>query len=133
MTGPRLSRSELEARIAACELGYQAVKARVADVGFICQGSLVERWTRCGKPNCRCAEPAGRHGPYCQLSWKEHGRTVSRRLRADEARLYREWIANRHQLDALINEMKTLSRQAGQDILKTAATTVPAPETPPGD
>lgn len=133
MTGPRLSRSELEARIAACQLGYQAVKARVVEVGFICEGSLVERWTRCGKPNCRCAEPAGRHGPYYQLSWKEHGRTVSRRLTADEARLYREWTVNRHQLDALLNEMKALSRQAGQYLLDSAATTVAAPEDSVGD
>jgi hypothetical protein len=133
MTGPRLSRSELEARIAACQLDYQTVKARVAKIGFICEGSLVERWTRCGKPNCRCAEPAGRHGPYYQLSWKEHGRTVSRRLTADDARLYREWIANRHQLDALVNEMKALSRQAGQYLLDGAAMTGPAPDTPAGD
>jgi hypothetical protein len=130
MTGSRLSRSELEAAIAACDRDYQGVKARVAEVGFICEGSLVERWTCCGKPNCRCAEPAGRHGPYYQLSWKEHGRTVSRRLTADEARFYREWIANRHQLDALLNEMKALSRQAGQHILDSAATTVVAPQNP---
>ena len=133
MIGPRLSRSELQARIAECDRDYQAVKARIAAVGFICEGSLVERWTRCGKANCRCAEPAGRHGPYYQLSWKEHGRTVSRRLSADEARLYREWIANRHQLDALLNEMKALSRQAGQHLLDNAATTVAAPEDPAGD
>lgn len=133
MTGPRLSRRELEARIAACQLDYRSVKARVAEVGFICEGSLVERWTRCGKPNCRCAEPVGRHGPYHQLSWKEHGRTVSRRLTADDARLYREWIANRHQLDALVNEMKALSRQAGQYLLDGATMTVPAPDIPAGD
>jgi hypothetical protein len=133
MTGPRLSRSELQARIAACDLDYRAVKARVAEVGFICEGSLVQRWTCCGNPNCRCAEAAGRHGPYYQLSWKEHGRTVSRRLTADEARLYREWIANRHQLDALVNEMRALSSQAGQYLLDSAATTVPTPETPAGE
>lgn len=133
MTGPRLSLTELEAAIAECDRGYQAVKARIAAVGFICEGSLVERWTCCGKANCRCAEPAGRHGPYYQLSWKEHGRTVSRRLTTEEARLYREWIANRRQLDALLNEMKALSRQAGQHILDSTARTAAAPEGPAGD
>ncbi len=72
----------------------------------------------CGRPNCACAnDPNRRHGPYYQLSWKEHGHTVSRRLSLEEARLYQEWIANRRQLDSLLVQMKALSREAGQWML----------------
>ncbi|MGH9223808.1 MAG: DUF6788 family protein [Acidimicrobiales bacterium] len=117
MTERRISPAELERLLAECRRDYDAVKARVAEVGFICEGSLVERRTSCGKPTCRCADPAHRHGPYHQLSWKEGGRTVSRRLSADEARLYRDWITNRRQLDALLHRMKELSRHAGEYLL----------------
>ena len=64
MTERRLSRAELERALERCRADYEAAKAAVAEVGFICEGSLVERYTSCGNPNCRCAEPDGRHGPY---------------------------------------------------------------------
>ncbi len=47
---------------------YEAAKARLAAIGFTCEGSLIERYTSCNNPNCRCADPAQRHGPYWQLS-----------------------------------------------------------------
>src|SRR5437870_8477703 len=56
---------------------YARLKTRLREVGFICEGTLVERWMQCGKPNCACAtDRASQHGPYYQLSWKEKGKTV---------------------------------------------------------
>src|SRR5256884_8304974 len=61
---------------------------------------------QCGKPNCACAtDRASQHGPYYQLSWKEKGKTVSRRLPAEHATLYRQWIANRQRLQSIIQQM----------------------------
>ena len=114
MSGSRLSPAEIERRLQACGADYDAAKARVSAVGFTCEGSLIERYTTCNNPNCRCADPAHRHGPYWQLSWKQAGRTVSRLLSPDQAAIYGEWIANRHRLEALLAEMRDLSRQAGE-------------------
>src|SRR5438046_6387434 len=84
---------------------YVRIKARLREVGFICQGSLVERWMQCGKPNCACASNrASRHGPYFQLSWKEKGKTVSRRLPPEEVALYHQWVANRQRLESIIQK-----------------------------
>jgi hypothetical protein len=49
---------------------------------------------------------------------KEAGKTVSGRLSADEARLYREWIDNRRRLESVIEEMTILSRRAGEHLLE---------------
>ncbi len=117
MIEARLSPEELQRRLEVCRADYAAAKARLADVGFICEGSLVERYTRCGNPNCRCAQPDGRHGPYYQLSWKQSGKTVSRLLSADDAALYEEWIANRRRLESALDDMRDLSRQAGEYLL----------------
>lgn len=114
MPKSRLSKAEIERRLERCRADYEQAKARVADIGFVCEGSLAQRRTSCGNPNCRCAEPDGRHGPYWQLTWKEAGRTVTRILSDDAARHYREWIANRQRLDALLQEMRALSREAGE-------------------
>jgi hypothetical protein len=36
-------------------------------LGSILRGSLIERYKRCGKPNCRCVDGPG-HGPKYYLS-----------------------------------------------------------------
>ncbi|MGH9185116.1 MAG: DUF6788 family protein [Acidimicrobiales bacterium] len=128
MTERRLSSAERQRRLERRQSDYDAVKARVAEIGFVCEGSLVERYTTCNKPGCRCADPARRHGPYWQLSWKEGGRTVSRLLPAEEAALYREWIANRRRLEALLAEMRRLSRQATEHLAAQAGFTFRGPD-----
>jgi hypothetical protein len=114
MTEPRTSKTQLKRRLERVSRDYDAVKARLTEVGFICEGSLAELYTSCGNPNCRCADPDQRHGPYWQLTWKVAGKTVTRRLSAEDAALYREWIANRRQLEAVLEQMRDLSRQAGE-------------------
>src|SRR4030067_1021100 len=50
------------------------------------RGSLTERYVKCSKPGCRCAEdPAARHGPYYSLTRGVGGQTRSRWLRAEQA------------------------------------------------
>ena len=117
MTEPRSSKAELTRRLQRVSRDYEKVKTRLAEVGFICEGSLAELYTSCGNPNCRCQNPTQRHGPYWQLTWKEAGKTITRRLSADDAQLYQQWIANRHQLEAVLERMRDLSRQADEYIL----------------
>lgn len=117
----KLSAAEVQRRLQECETEYQAIKARIGAIGFICTGSLVKRWMACGKPTCRCStDPAARHGPYYQLSWKDAGMTVSQRLRPEHARLYDEWIANRHRLESLLAQMQRVSGRAGLYLLRAA-------------
>ena len=117
MTEPRLPKTELKRRLQRLNRDYDKVKTRLAEVGFICEGSLAQLYTSCGNPNCRCANPDQRHGPYWQLTWKQDGKTVTRRLSAEDAALYRQWIANRRQLEAVLEQMRDLSHQAGEYIL----------------
>ena len=99
---------------------YAQLKARLREVGFICEGTLVERWMQCGKPNCACAtKRTRRHGPYFQLSWKEQGKTLSRRLRPEHAALYRQWVANRRSLHSVLQKMQLVSRKAQRQILNS--------------
>lgn len=53
---------------------------------------------------------------------------MSRRLSPQHAALYREWIANRRRLEALINDLHAVSRSVRQDMLDTADD---APADPP--
>jgi hypothetical protein len=132
----KLSPKQLEARLRACRKEYERLKAHIRDVGFICEGSLLERWMTCRKPNCRCAaDPPQLHGPYYQLTRKERGRTVCRNLSPEHAQLYRQWVANRRELDGLLGRMRDVSEKAGRYLLDAAAearnTSADQPQAPP--
>ena len=78
---------------------------RVATPRPMRRGSLTERYVRCHKPNCPCAErEAARHGPYYSVSRVVKGRTQSRWLTAAQASLARAQVAAgqefREQLEA---------------------------------
>ena len=97
---------------------YARLRARLREIGFICEGTLVERWMQCGKPGCACASNRARqHGPYYQLSWKEKSKTVSRRLSPEHAALYRQWIANRQRLQSIVEQMHGVSKKARRHLL----------------
>ena len=113
-------------RLETYERRYRALTAKLTDVGFISPGSLVVRETSCGKQGCRCqADPPRRHGPYHQWSRAVAGKTQSRRLTEPEARLYREWIANRRHLEQIITEMEKISAAAGEILLHQNASPNP--------
>lgn len=113
----------MQRRLDRYEARYRKLATELAEIGFISPGSLVERRTSCGKPGCRCqADPPQRHGPYYQWSRAIAGKTESRRLSEHEAELYRAWIANRKRLEAIITQMENMSADAGEILLRQAAT-----------
>jgi hypothetical protein len=108
-------------KLEAYEKRYRALARAISRIGFISRGSVIERKTSCGKPNCRCqADPPQLHGPYWQWTSKVEGKTVTRRLTAEQARLYEKWIANGHDLDAVLAEMDEVSTHAITLLLKEA-------------
>jgi len=66
--------------------------------------------TACGKTGCRCqADPPQLHGPYQQWTRKIAGKTVTRRLTAEQADTYRPWFDQARQLRDLLNQLESLS------------------------
>lgn len=108
-----LERQRRRYRTLAAELATE-----LATLGFISPGSVVVRYTSCGKPGCRCqSDPPQRHGPYYQWSRAVAGKTVSRRLNQPQAELYLDWIANRQRIETLITEMEEASAAAAELLL----------------
>ncbi len=108
-------------QLAAYQARYRELAAAVTELGYISAGSLAHVTNRCGKPNCRChADPPQLHGPYWQWTTKVGGKTVTRRLTDDQARLYQDWIGNDRHLRALISQMREVSAKATELIMKQA-------------
>lgn len=108
-------------RLAGYQRRYRELAAELADLGYIAAGSITQRSTRCGTPSCRChADPPQLHGPYWQWTAKVNGKTVTRRLSAEEAELYQEWIANDRRMRRVIQQMRQVAEKAGKVLVKQA-------------
>ena len=100
-------------RLNRYEHRYRALAHELADIGYIAQGSLAPRFTRCGKPTCACrADPPKLHGPYWHWSTKVNGKTVNRRLNDREAEQYTVWIENDRRARELLAEMREVAAKA---------------------
>jgi hypothetical protein len=88
----------------------------LAQTGFVLPGTLLERHTRCGKPNCRCKhDPPTLHGPYYQWTRKVDGKTVTRLLTGEQIERYRAWFADAQRARQLLAELETLSLNIAQN------------------
>ena len=88
----------------------QQILDEIASLGYCLPGSIVERTSRCGNPNCRChTDPAYRHGPYRSWTRKVAGKTVTRNLSDDQLRRYQDWFNNDRRLKTLVTELEELS------------------------
>jgi uncharacterized protein YjiS (DUF1127 family) len=86
------------------------ITARLASTGFALPGTLADRMTRCGRPNCRChADPPRLHGPYHQWTRKKNGRTATRILTDEQLADYGPWFDNHRRLRELVAELEELS------------------------
>ena len=84
--------------------------AALAATGFALPGTLADRMTRCGRPNCRChADPPRLHGPYHQWTRKKDGKTATRILTDDQLADYGPWFDNHRRLRELVAELEELS------------------------
>jgi hypothetical protein len=121
-----MARQTPNERLASYEHRYRELAAQLAQIGLISAGTITRRYTHCATPGCKCnSDPPQPHGPYYQWTAKQNGKTVTRRLNADEAKLYQEWIDNDRQMRRLIQRMRQLAAKAGQLRLKDAADASP--------
>ena len=86
------------------------ITTRLADLTFALPGTVGDRMTRCGRPNCRChADPPRLHGPYHQWTRKKNGKTATRILTDDQLDDYAPWFDNHRRLRELVAELEALS------------------------
>lgn len=64
----------------------QDLLAKVTTIGEFRQGTLLDRFIKCGKASCRCATSDQQaHGPYSSLTYAVSSKTVNRLIPAGAA------------------------------------------------
>jgi len=77
----------------------------------VLRGSLVERYLRCGKPNCRCAR-GRRHGPLWYLTVTlGPGRTTGGTVPVHQLEQVRRGIERYHQVKQRLEQISEINRE----------------------
>jgi hypothetical protein len=96
---------------AALRRRRQALLRRLPPLQAILRGSLIERYKRCGKPGCKCAEGPG-HGPKYYLSVSYPGlRPQMEYVPQEYYEQITEFVANYHRARELLEEICEINRE----------------------
>lgn len=111
--------SQRQRRIRDRQERLRRIRQQIADLGYICSGSLIRRTKVCGKPGCACAtDPRARHGPYYEWSHKDKDRRVCTSLPEDVALDLARAIRNQRRLRRL---MRLWEEESARAVLEAAA------------
>ncbi len=89
----------------------KALLRRLPDLETVLRGSLIERYKRCGKPGCHCAEGPG-HGPKYYLSVSRSGQRPVMEYVPQEFRDQVEAsLANHRRLREIVEEIARINRE----------------------
>jgi hypothetical protein len=102
-----------DALLAGYAQHFAGLKRELAELSYFCKGTVLKRMMKCGQRSCAChQDPAKRHGPYFEWTYKAKGKTVNIRLRREEAPVYKAATQQYRKLKSLLTRMEGLSRNA---------------------
>lgn len=111
MTGPRRSPAQR----------FAELKQELQQLEFFCKGTVLARRMKCGQPSCLChSDPAKRHGPYWEWTYKAQGRTVNVRLSPAAGPIYKAATGQHRRLKALLRRLESAARAALAALAKQA-------------
>jgi hypothetical protein len=111
MRKTKITRTEI--LLAGYAQQFAGLKGELDELRYFCKGTVLKRMMKCGQKRCTCHhDPAKRHGPYFEWTYKAKGKTVNVRLRPEEAPVYKAATQQYRTLKSLLIRMERLSRNA---------------------
>ena len=90
---------------------FHELRSGLDQLEYFCKGTVLKRMMKCGKAQCACAsDPARRHGPYFELTYKANGKTVNVKLSPEAAPMYRAAALQYRKLKILLSRLEKLSQ-----------------------
>jgi hypothetical protein len=115
---PRQSRVDVAAQ------RFRQAQQELRELDYFLKGTVLKRMMKCGHPQCGChRDPALRHGPYFEWTYKVNGKTVNVKLTPRTAPLYLAATKQNRKLKAVLAKMERLSRTALARLAKEAEDT----------
>jgi hypothetical protein len=103
---------------------FLELKREFQHLECFCKGTVLRRMVKCGKAYCACRDdPAKRHGPYFEWTYKAKGRTVNVKLTVETMPVYRAASQEYRKLKLLLNRLERLSQTVLRHQAKMAQST----------
>jgi len=103
---------------------FRMLKQEFQQLEYFCKGTLLKRMMKCGKAQCACRQdPAQRHGPYFEWTYKAKGKTVHVKLTRDVMPLFRAAAHQYRKLKSLLDRLEKLSQTVLRHQAKLAQST----------
>ena len=103
---------------------FLQAREELRQLDYFLKGTVSKRMMKCGQPQCAChRDPAQRHGPYFEWTYKVNGKTVNVKLTARTAPLYQAATKQNRKLKAVLAKLERLSRTALARLAKQADNT----------
>jgi hypothetical protein len=100
---------------------FRQAQQELRELDYFLKGTVLKRMMKCGHPQCAChRDPAQRHGPYFEWTYKANGKTVNVKLSPQTAPLYLAATKQNRKLKAVLARMERLSRTALARLAKQA-------------
>src|SRR6266545_5512128 len=100
------STSRLAAFIRRDAQRFESLKRQIVQLDYFCKGTVLKRMMKCGHKRCACQhDPAKRHGPYFECTYKIQNKTVNLKLYPEMTPLYRDAIRQYRKLRLLLGRM----------------------------
>ena len=113
------SQTRLAARIRSDAQRFESLKREIVQLDYFCKGTLLKRMMKCGHKSCTCHhDPAKRHGPYFECTYKVHNKTVNLKLYPEVTPLYRAATQQHRKLKSLLTRLERQSRLALEHLAK---------------
>jgi hypothetical protein len=89
------------------------IRQELAQMVYVCSGSITKRTKTCGKAQCAChRDPASRHGPYYEWTRWEGKRLVHSVISAETAELLSQAVSNYKKARRLLRDWERASFEA---------------------
>lgn len=103
---------------------FRLARQELLQLDYFLKGTVLKRMMKCGKPQCAChRDPAQRHGPYFEWTYKAAGKTVNVKLSPQAAPLYQAATRQHRKLKTVLARLERLSRTALAQLAKRAEKT----------
>ncbi len=98
---------------------FRQARQELHQLDYFLKGTVLKRMMKCGRPQCAChRDPAARHGPYFEWTYKAAGKTVNVKLSPHAAPLYQAATRQHRKLKAILARLERSSRTALAQLAK---------------
>jgi len=117
-------KTPIAARLQANHLRFRQALQELQQLDYFLKGTMLKRMMKCGRSQCACSrDPAKRHGPYFEWTYKVKGKTVNVKLSPEAAPFYKAATKQHRKLKLVLARLERLSKTALVHLAKQAANT----------